>query len=304
MTADHSRLGALARLENVTLDRVVRSARFRTMHMLGRLEVVRTLTGMGLRREREVSSTVFPAGSVERGVADLKRDGVAFGFDLPTETRDEILDWASRTPVYGNLEKAWGFHVNQRKEAERRAGKAFTVAHFYNATSCPAIARLVNDPVVNEIALRYIGPRAKFVSTHAWWSFATHVAESERNEFAQQFHFDLDDYRFIKFFFYLTDVDASSGPHVYMRGTHARKKLRHRYPMRRLSDKEVLDTYGREHHLVVTGGAGTGFIVDTYGIHKGEPPRDKDRLVLQLMFAQHHWGWGDDVADPAELSLL
>ena len=304
MTADTSRLRALVRLENVTMDRAVRSARFRAMHMLGRLDLVRALTSMGLRRDREVASPLFPPGSIERGVADLKRDGIAFGFDLPTETRDEILAWANRTPVYGNLEKAWGFQVADRKEAERRAGKPFTVAHFYNARSCPAIESLVNDPVVNEIALRYIGPRARFVSTHAWWSFATHVAESERNEFAQQFHFDLDDYRFIKFFFYLSDVDESSGPHVYMRGTHARKKLRHRYPMRRLSDGEVLDTYGRANHRVVTGGAGTGFIVDTYGIHKGEPPRDKDRLVLQVMFAQHHWGWGDDVANPAELALL
>lgn len=286
------------------MDRVVRSARFRTMHMLGRLDTVRALSTLGLRPKQDVQSDIYPPGSVERGVRDLDRDGVAFGFDLPADLHAEILAWAKRTPVYGNLHKSWGFHVEDRVEAERKAGKSFTVAHFYNAMECPAIARIARDPVVNEIALRYIGPRARFVSTHAWWSFATNVSASERNEYAQQFHFDIDDYRFIKFFFYLTDVTETSGPHVYMRGTHKGKKMRHRYPVRRLADSEVLGSYGAENQRVITGKAGTGFIVDTFGIHKGDPPRDGDRLVLQVLFAQHHWGWGDDVAAPSELSLL
>lgn len=287
----------------VTVERVVRSLRFRTMRNLARLDAVRTLAGVSLRRVQDVRSPIFPGATVERCLDALRRDGLAFGVDLPRGVLDEIRAWTDESPCFGNLNPKWGFYRDGRAEAQRKAGKTFTVAHYFNAQECPAIKALVDDPFLNEVARQYVGPGARFTCTHVWWSFANEVSAAERDEWAQLFHFDLDDYRFVKVFFYLTDVDEESGPHVYVRGTHRGKPLRHMYPMRRLSDDEVRREYGADREVHICGRAGTGFFEDTFGIHKGLPPRTKDRLVLQLEFAQRYYS-GDDVVPHDRLKLL
>lgn len=118
------------------------------------------------------------------------------------------------------------------------------------------------------------------------------------------FHFDMDDYKFLKFFFYLTDVDAEAGPHVYVRGTHRGKRLGHLFPMRRLANDEVKRSYGSERILSLEDKAGGAFIEDTFGLHKGQPPTHKDRLVLQLGFACRYYGFGNDIVDPTKLTMI
>jgi hypothetical protein len=281
--------GALDRLRGLTVERVVRSVRFRTMNKLARLDPVREASRLGLRHRRDVTSEVFGHAPIGKHVQELQREGISMGLDLPPEVRDGIRTWLADTPCYGNYCKEWGFLPSERADAERKAGKRFTVGAYYHLLDCPGVRQLVSDPVLEELALRYVGPRARFLHALAWWSYANEVGAADRNEFAQLYHFDLDDYRFVKFFFYLTDVDRDAGPHVYVRGTHKGKKLRHLYPMRRLSDDEVESTYGAANVLEVHGRAGTGFAVDTFGLHKGLPPRTRERLVIQLEFGQHNW---------------
>lgn len=296
---------ALTKLQGVTLDRVARSMRFRTMNMLARFEPVRTLTAFGAGTPRDdVRSPLFPEASARQLSTDLKQDGLAFGLSLPPDTLAEIRAWAKSTPCYGNICKDWGYAAHDRAAAEAKAGARFTVGHYFNTSDCPAIQRLVDDPLLAEIARSYVGPRAKYISTHMWWSYANDVSDAERNAYAQQFHFDLDDYRFMKFFFYLSDVDLDAGPHTYMRGTHTAKKMKDLFPMRRFTDREVHDQWGKDREVKVIGAAGTGFIVDTFGIHKGTPPRTRDRLVVELEWGQHYYGFGNDVVPAGELALL
>ncbi|MBS2016778.1 MAG: phytanoyl-CoA dioxygenase family protein [Deltaproteobacteria bacterium] len=295
----------LAKFQGVTLDRVGRSLRFRTMNVLARFEPVRQILSWGAGTPRsDVRSGTFPGFDTRGQYATLKRDGIAVGIKLPDDLRDEILAWANRTPVYGNICKEWGFHVGDRAAAEKKAGTRFTVGHYFNTSDCPAVRRLVEDPLIAEMARAYIGARAKYLSTHMWWSFANEVSEADRNSYAQQYHFDLDDYRFMKFFFYLTDVDLDSGPHTYMRGTHHAKKMKDLFPMRRFTDEEVHAQWGKEREVKVTAKAGEGFIVDTWGIHKGTPPRSRDRLVIELEWGHRYYGFGNDEVPQHELSLL
>ncbi len=65
------------------------------------------------------------------------------------------------------------------------------------------------------------------MATELWWSFPTAATPLEKLKAAQVFHYDMDDYRFIKFFFYLTDVDLASGLYVCIRGNHINKKFCH-----------------------------------------------------------------------------
>lgn len=306
MAVDLERINTtLAKFQGITLDRVARSVRFRTMNMLARFEPVRTIASWGSGTPRAgVRSDIFRDLDTQSLYATLKRDGIATGIALPNDLRDELLAWSRETPAYGNICKDWGYRNGDREGAEKKAGTKFTVGHYFNTSDCPAVRRLVNDPLIAEMARAYVGSRAKYLSTHMWWSYANDVSDADRNSYAQQYHFDLDDYRFMKFFFYLTDVDLESGPHTYMRGTHGAKKMEDLFPMRRFTDEEVHSQWGAERELKVTGKAGEGFIVDTFGIHKGTPPRAHDRLVIELEWGHHYYGFGNDEVPQHELSLL
>jgi hypothetical protein len=89
-----------------------------------------------------------------------------------------------------------------------------------------------------------------------------------------------------------------------VRGSHRRKRLRDQLRIRRLSDRDVLDYYGEASMATIVGPAGSGFIEDTWCIHKGLPPREKERLVLQIQFGLHDYGLQNDLREPAMLRRL
>jgi hypothetical protein len=137
---------------------------------------------------------------------------------------------------------------------------------------------LANDPCILSVAKRFLGATPTLSNVTMWWSLAGRSAPKE----AQLFHRDRDDLRFCKLFFYLTDVDMESGPHVYVRGSAQDERLREH---RRLSDDEVTATFGADRVTHVCGPAGSAFLVNTYGIHKGLLPKSRDRLLLQLQYS-------------------
>lgn len=297
----------LKRLRGVTRERVLRSLRFRTMRVLGRFDAVRSLSAASRNgaARRDESATLFPGVDVASSVAGIRDNGYKTGLVLPPDVLSEIRAWAEQTPCYGNMNPRWGFLPADRAAAERAAGTGFTVAHYFNSERCPAIARLHDDPVLRQIAERYVGPRARFIATHMWWSFARDGADAKaQHRFAQMFHYDLDDYRFLKFFFYLTDVDERAGPHVYVRGSNRGRSLSQLFPLRRYADDEVERWFGSDRIDVVTAPAGAGFVVDTFGIHKGATPTGRDRLLLQLEVQQRAYGFETDRARDEDLERI
>jgi hypothetical protein len=95
----------------------------------------------------------------------------------------------------------------------------------------------------------------------------------------QRFHRDSEPGS-IKALVYLTDVDDTSGPHAYVEGTH-----RERMPLRLrpYSDEHIQRKYGES--ITIKGAAGTGFLIDPRGIHKGIPPAKRPRLLLGIQYA-------------------
>jgi hypothetical protein len=297
---------SMDKFRGLTLDRLRRSVEMRSLLVLGRLAPVRVIASFDPRRWMPMSSppsALFQgvdANAIARG---LHQDGLYRGLHLPAESIRSILEYANATPCYGNQNYRWGFRVNDKDAAEKKVGKRFAVGFYANTNECPAIRELGQDPVLNEAARRYIGPRARLKVSRLWWSFAGDIDAADRNEHAQRFHFDLDDYRFMKVFFYLTDVDKDAGPHVYVRGSHKGKKLSELFPMRRFSDEEVEARYAADRIVSIEGRAGDGFVEDTFGIHKGAPPKSRDRLLLQFEFAVHDYGI-DDVVSTEALEML
>jgi hypothetical protein len=99
----------------------------------------------------------------------------------------------------------------------------------------------------------------------------------------------MDRLKFIKFFVYLTDVDETHGPHVYVARSHIRKPKAVRRDGR-IPDDEIVRTYGPDAIVEITGERGTILAVDTRGFHKGKAPESGDRLLFQVEYANNLFG--------------
>jgi hypothetical protein len=196
----------------------------------------------------------------------------------------------------------------------RRIGHGAETFHYASyrpqqILAAPYLLELANDLRLVTIAANYLGCLPSLYSINAWWSFP---GQSARAEYAQQYHRDEDDFRFLTLFVYLTDVESSDGAHCFVRGSHnhaafragiesARRKFdgqpaairpadidvdpdqlfeRNGYPeMDALIDAAFGDRIERIH-----GPAGTGFLANTFAFHKGLTPTRHRRLAVSFRY--------------------
>lgn len=152
----------------------------------------------------------------------------------------------------------------------------------------PYLLELVNHPLVLETAEVILGCKPSLDNLACFWYFTGR----EREKGFQRFHRDYDTPRFFKLFLYLTDTDERSGAHVFVRGSQRSNRLN---VLRYIGDDEVEAAYGRDQVRVIGGPAGTCFLADVYGVHKGGLPLDRPRLAF---FAQYNL-WNSPFAPPA-----
>lgn len=170
--------------------------------------------------------------------------------------------------------------------ASRGGGQAFVIERkpdriaigdysLEDVVNCPHVMELANNPSVLALASNYIGYVPTITTMGLRWSFPSDEVDVD----VQGFHRD-SEMGSIKLLIYLTDVDANSGPHVYVQGTHL-----DRMPVRlqRHSDREVMSRHGGG--VTISGPAGTAFAIDTKGIHKGAPPLSRARLILGIQYS-------------------
>lgn len=153
--------------------------------------------------------------------------------------------------------------------------------------SNPVIQELATDATLFRVAQAYLKCKPVQDLTAMWWSAAYEKEAS--SEAAQLYHFDMDRFKFIKFFFYLTDVDSSNGPHCYVRGTH-KTMPDILWKDGRIQDSEISSCYKKEDILEITGKKGTIMAVDTRGLHKGKVLEKGERLILQFEFTNSLFG--------------
>ena len=217
-----------------------------------------------------------PAGCADsysaRVLEDLERDGVARLAPLTTRAAiGRMATYFMQQPVIGPDGRA---SLLRDLPADAAAAPYALDA----VVRCPGLIELVNSPSVIEIAAAYIGCKPTISSLGVRWSFPT----SEKRAAFHTFHRDVDDWRFLKLFIYLTDVDAESGPHCYVRTSH-RSAFRPRGRGYRHADLKA--RFGADKMHVVTGPRGTTFLADTLGVHCGEVPRSRARLLLQVQYS-------------------
>jgi len=216
-----------------------------------------------------------PSAQANRLNETLRRDGVAF--DLPLVAPDilrEIRGYFEQSLCHDPFRSHLGrFRYDQPPSPETNMG------YFdpHQIVSAPHVLRLFNDPVVLETAELYLGCKPLIDNIGCWWSFGDRpVAKG-----TQRYHRDYDSVRGFKLFIYLSDVDEGAGPHVFMRGTHCDARLSTGHAQ---TDQTIHDLFGITNERIITGTAGTRFLADTYGFHKGELPRQGRRLLLTAQY--------------------
>lgn len=286
--------------------RAVKNPQWLLMFVIGRFKIIRfiaaSLSKSSPISNYKVEESIFADVDLDAAVRALKQNGCYPGIKLPQNVLQEIIDYSKKTPCYGDAEYNMGFLYADKAEIEAKCEKQFVRGDYFNALlNCPAIKKIASDPKLLAIASKYMGGDAIVSGSRLWWLF-TNDTDYDLNKGAYFFHYDLDDYQCLKMFFYITDVSSSDGPHVYVKGSHKKKKLKYLLSLFKLrSDQEIIDYYGQENLVPIYGKAGSGFIEDVYCFHKATPPQKSDRLMLQVQFALNNYGNSSDFVEPSLL---
>jgi hypothetical protein len=204
----------------------------------------------------------------------LQRDGLAtLGQLLSAQQCADIHASLVDKSLSGRDAPDGRFTLADRSDAMRVA--EYDLVDIIN---CPHVLALANSEPLLGLAEQYLRCKPTLSSLMLRWSFPADAPIGN----VQRFHRDSDDWRYLKVMVYLTDVGELDGPHVYVLGTHEEAA-----PMRIQveDDAAIHRRYGKDAAKVVTGLRGTGFAVDTAGIHKGALPIAKPRLMLQMQYS-------------------
>lgn len=199
------------------------------MFCLGRIHFVRSFVGSIQRNSNQLlfleEQSVFENLNVAEVVLQLKNKGLYSGIHLPKDLLEEILEFTKSARYIANGNLKYTFSLINKEQEELKAGQVFVSGHHYSPGDlCPAIQKIENDPKLLKIAASYLGTKPILIGSQIRWTFVTPeklIPEHQRGFF--RFHYDLEDYYFIKFFFYLNDVDLDNSPHVCVQGTHKKK---------------------------------------------------------------------------------
>lgn len=264
------------------------------MRLAGRFIALRQIRGQSAPGQGllDESGSLFPSID-SRAVSDaIWQTGFAEGLDLPTDMVERLTAFFRGRTCYVN-----GDRSKPAATVEQAHAAGAVTAYFYDTMDSPDIRALVDDPKLRNIATRYFASAAHHLGNQAWWSFPRQSDLATQSEFAQLYHFDLDAWRFLKFFFYMTDVNEGTGEHVYVLGSHRERPFKYQRAIRRFTEEEVDADFPASAIKRVTGRAGAGFVEDTFGLHRGEPPRTGARLYFEIEFANRDYRVPNDAFD-------
>jgi hypothetical protein len=264
------------------------SGRYKMMRFLCRCDSLRALAQKHYRKRQSRTECPVPIVTTHQSVViehgaeiisqTLVNRGFATGITLRHEFLFEILDFCSKTQFIPNLEPSSTTRIDLYDE-RNPALPSFIFRRKGVDRECEAIAKVAYDPLILKVAELYLEAVPVFHGSRIFWSYPPPEA-GYQPDFG--FHYDIDDYKFLKLFFYLNDVDEGRGPHVIIEGTHRRKNWFEKLH-RRLTDTQAKYLYAGKLRPIL-GREGEGFFEDTFCYHKGEIPR-KRRLVLEFEYA-------------------
>jgi hypothetical protein len=224
------------------------------------------------------------SGEEANRVDALRREGIShFGQLLSTAQATELCDYFLAKQVHDPYQ-AGSPRFLPDSEA-RHPGSHIAHHDARDILMAPHLLALANRPDILAIVSRFLGCKPTLGYLATWWSYHTALGAQQ----AEHFHRDVDDWRFVKLFIYLTDVGPDNGPHIYVSRSSASAALRE---IRRFDDQEVVKSFGVANVMELTGRAGEGFLEDTFGVHKGQPVAQGRRLVFQAVYSMSPLPYG------------
>ena len=277
------------------------------------LQQLQNKVGPGVRREiaaylaRTIGETAppleLPAPS-EPVRTRLYDEGCApLGRLLSQSQCCEIEDYFRTRPCFNTHVPVYGDQI-ARSFADGRDAGHYASYRWSDIAPAPYLAETALRPDLLAVASDYLGCLPTIYSIHAWWTYAGKPTPAQTH----RIHRDLDDFRFLAVFIYLTDVGPDDGPTQMIRRTH-RYDLSDYYVARynaqiasgaadavsptllfppesgnarRLNLDFARLFPGLEEEF--TGPAGTAVIADTFGLHHGTMPKERDRLVCWIRY--------------------
>ncbi len=268
-------------------------------YFLGRFRAVRLAYGATrgtlefFRRPHEAFGkwsmpTLFPDAVVPDIVQSIRDEAVFVGLNLPPEIVDEIKAFALSEPLHAIYDpKGPTFFYSEVKDGIADDGRPMPIGGVSNPARCPAVQKIIDDPVLRSIVRKYLGHEPRKILTILDWSFGSSMNDEERRRLKHgviDYHYDVGGYDFVYASFYITDTDRFSGAHVMIKRSHKSKPLKMLLGSARASPEAVYKQFGKENELVIEAPAGTGFVQDTSCYHRASPPTRGDRLMLAIRF--------------------
>jgi hypothetical protein len=228
-------------------------------------------------------SRFVDSSAVDQAVARIKRDGLyVFSQVVDPEIVSAISGYVEKAPCFARgADSAPSVYPRSSPKVGRYDFDEET------ALGSPEVQEFVTDPHMALISQKYLGQPVLMDEVALWWTTSKKTEDANLN--AQLFHQDRDRLSFLKFFIYLTDVEPDTGPHVYIRGSHANIPWSLRGDGRK-SDEAVKAAGLWNNVQEITAPAGTLMAVDSIGLHKGKTPISSDRLALESEYATSLFG--------------
>ena len=199
---------------------------------------------------------MFADVTCESAVEALRRDGLFTGINLPKQVCEDIAGFAAGNRCFAGDNRKIEFLPDEHGATEQRLNQAILNGNYFEKSlECDAVHAVMDDALLKDIAANYLGGEARLCGTRIFWTFPTKRVSEVPTSIASkdEYHFDLFDWRMLKFFFYLRPVDEGGGPHIYVRGSHRHRALRHQFtPFVGHPIDEVLRVYGADKSVTST----------------------------------------------------
>lgn len=208
---------------------------------------------------------------------EIKDQGFSSPFKIPSSILDKLIAYVKQADFKGQYTGEVS-KIDYLKPIKPSKDLWYIDNHIY--TNSKEAYELVHHKSLVNIARDYLGAEPRLHNVQAWWSFPPPEGEKPHN---YGFHYDIDSFKFLKFFIYLTDVTMEHGPHVIIAKTHKKKTWVEKMN-RRMTDEQVEKHFDSSDINIMLGNAGEGFFEDTFSYHKGLTPK-KPRLIFQVEYS-------------------
>lgn len=232
----------------------------------------------------------YSSSDLDQIVSEIRKNGYyEFNFSLGEEDLKDLMHFGENTSVrvLDINRKHVGF-LPEKKVID--FSNVISPRYQFEADDVlgnKTVQKIIFDSFFLNLAGKYLNCSPILDIITMWWSFP--FKGRGTSQAAQMYHFDMDRIKFLKFFFYITDVHEANGPHCYVRGSHRHIPSGIRKDQR-ISDEDILNHFQKDHLMEFCGKKGTILAVDTRGLHKGKPLTEGKRLLFQIQFSNALFG--------------